>query len=138
MTAFDEAFTRAASGLDWSFPCLIWIADYLRSETGRDPAAEWRSIAWNEDTAKRELVRLGLHGKGETRVEKALSVVASREGWTVADGARQGACMIGVYTDVTGEGAPAIFDGWRGWLIAGLGQATILRDAPDRMWEVPR
>jgi hypothetical protein len=35
MTAFDDAMTRAGSGLDWSYPCLIWVADYLRDYDGQ-------------------------------------------------------------------------------------------------------
>jgi hypothetical protein len=44
--------------------------------------------------------------------------------------------MIGVYVDPDGEGYPAIFDGWRGWLVAFTGKATVLRGTAGRMWEI--
>lgn len=128
--------TRAARGLDWSYPCLIWVADYLRDETGEDFAADWRGIAFDEPQAKRELARLAIAGEGGAAVDRALSGLAKRFGWIERDGARQGAVMIGVYTDPNGEGYPAIFDGWKGWLVAFLGDATVLPKQPDRMWEI--
>lgn len=135
MTAFDAAFSRAASGLDWSYPCLIWVADYLAAATRSDPAAGYRHIKWTERKARASLARLAGPGDGQTPVERALDVIARRDGWQPADGPRQGALMVGVYRD--GEiGYPAIFDGWRGWLVAYFGQATILRIAPERMWEI--
>jgi len=138
MSPFDEAFARAASGLDWSHPCLIWTADYLVVATGRDPAESWRGIAWDEPTARHELARLAVAGEGATAVERALDAVAKRDGWTACDGPRQGAVMIGVYPapDDPSIGIPAIFDGWRGWLVSYFGAATILRDPPPRIWEI--
>lgn len=136
MTAFDDAMTRAGRGLDWSYPCLIWIADYLRDATGADFAADWRGIAFDEPQAKRELARLAIAGNGATAVERALSGLAIRFGWLERDGPQQGAVMIGVYTDPNGEGYPAIFDGWKGWLVAFTGKATVLRVPPARMWEI--
>lgn len=140
MTAFGEAFSRAASGLDWSYPCLIWIADYLKAETGRDPAAGFRHVAWDEAGAKASLARLAVAGEGQTAVERTLDFIAKRDGWQARDGAQQGACMIGVFTapDDPAVGIPAIFDGWKGWLVCYYGVATILREQPVRMWEVAR
>lgn len=140
MSAFEAAFKRAAGGLDWSYPCLIWVADYVRAETGRDPADEWRAVRWNEADAKRLLALIAMHGQGATRVERALDAIAKREGWQPCDGARQGACMIGVFTapDDPAIGIPAIFDGWKGWLVCYFGVATILRGEPIRIWEIAR
>lgn len=156
-TAFGEAFSRAASGLDWSYPCLIWIADYLKAETGRDPAAGFRHVAWNEAGAKASLARLAVAGEGQTAVERTLDFIAKRDGWQARDGAQQGACMIAVFNsfalcpsrpngreaqplgpDDPTIGIPAIFDGWRGWLVCYFGVATILRGQPVRIWEVAR
>lgn len=136
MTAFDDAFTRASRGLDWSYPCLIWVADYLSAATGRDPAEGWRHIAWDEPGARASLARLAVHGEGETAVERALDVIAKRDGWMASDGPRQGAVMIGVYRD-NEVGVPAIFDGWKGWLVTYLGGATVTRSVPVRIWEIP-
>lgn len=138
MTAFDAAFARASRGLDWSYPCLIWLADYLKAATGRDPAESWRHIGWDETTAKGSLARLAVAGEGDSAVERALDAIARREGWREAEGPEQGAVMVGVFPtmDDPEEGAPAIFDGWRGWLVTYAGCATVLRDLPKRIWEV--
>lgn len=137
MTAITAAIARASRGLDWSYPCLIWVADYLSDATGRDPAESWRHVNWNEEAAKHSLARLAAAGEGDTAVERALSVIASREGWEPADGPRQGAVMIGVYTSPDGEGAPAIFDGSRRWIVSINGTGwTSVEAAPGRMWEV--
>lgn len=138
MTAFDDAFACAARGLDWSHPCLVWVADYLAAATGRDPAAEWRQIGWDEPVARRELARLAVAGQGDTAVERALDTVAQREGWIERDGPQQGAVMIGVYRalDDASVGVPAIFDGWRGWLVTYFGTATVLMEKPLRIWEI--
>jgi len=137
MEAFDNAMTRAARGIDWTYPCLIWVADYLLEATGKDFAAEWRGLTFDEAETKRHLINLAAFEPGETAVEKALSGLASRFGWEERDGARQGAIMIGVFTDPRdGSGFPAIFDGWKGWLVAYFGDATVLRDRPIRMWEI--
>ncbi len=136
--AFDDALIRAATGLDWSCPCLIWVADYLRAATGRDPAEDWRWAEWNELIARHELMKLAVGGQGDTAVERALDAIARRDGWRETDAAEQGGVMVGVYTaaDDDSIGVPAIFDGWRGWLIAYRGAATILREPPKRMWVV--
>lgn len=133
---FDEAMARASRGLDWSYPCLIWVADYLLGETGTDFAADWRGIAFDEPQAKRELAQLAIAGEGGSAVERALSCLAKRFGWRERGGAQQGAVMIGVFTDPAGEGYPAIFDGWKGWLVGFMGDATVLRVPPSRMWEI--
>jgi hypothetical protein len=137
MTPFDDAMARAARGLDWSYPCLIWAADYVMAATGNDPAAGWRHLLWDEPTARASLGRLAARGEGNTAVERALDFIARRDGWRETDGPQQGAVMVGVYDD--GEtGYPAIFDGWRGWLVTFTGAATILREPPKRMWEIDR
>lgn len=140
MSAFEAAFKRAAGGLNWSHPCLIWIADYLKAETGRDPAEGWRHVKWTEREARASLARLAVAGEGATPVERALDFIAKRDGWQPCDGARQGACMIGVFTapDDPAIGIPAIFDGWMGWLVCYFGVATILRGEPIRIWEIAR
>lgn len=131
--------TRADRGLDWSYPCLVWIADYLLDATGIDPAAEWREIAWDEATARSLLARLAVPGKGETAVERALCAFAERFGWEAADGPRQGAVMIGVYTAEDGVGVPAIFDGQDRWIVSNTGRGwTSVKADPARMWEVRR
>lgn len=128
---------RASGGLDWSYPCLIWIADYLRDATGRDPAAAWRTIRWDEAKARHELGRLAVGGEGATAVERALDAIAKRDGWLVADGPRQGAVMIGCLTSEDGVGVPAIFDGERRWIVSNDGHGwTSVAAKPERMWEI--
>jgi len=134
--AFDAALARAARGLDWSYPCLIWVADYLEAEVGLDYAAEYRRFAFDEESATRRLAKLALEGNGTSAVERALDGLARRFGWEERDGPRQGAVMIGVYNAPDGEGYPGIFDGWRGWLVAFRGDASVLRVPPGRMWEI--
>lgn len=136
MDAFNNALLRAGRGLDWSYPCLIWVADFLLEATGDDYAADWRQVEWTEDTAKREMARLAVGGRGASAVERCLDALAHRHGWDECDGGRQGAVMVGVYTDPDGVGFPAIFDGWKGWLVAMFGNATIVREPPERMWEI--
>lgn len=140
MNPFNNAILTASRGLDWSRPCLIWIADYLLAETGRDPAADWRQIeGWEEGRAKRELATLAAAGDGDSRVSRALDVIASREGWEPATENRQGALMVGVYDKAATDGVPAIFDGRNGWLLARMEPGCIIvKDMPDRIWEVPR
>ena len=136
MNAFNIAMSRAAIGLDWSYPCLIWVADYVRDATGVDFAARWRGLAWNEHVARRELAMLSRSGDGVTAVERAMSGMAATYGWQSCDSPRQGAVMIGCYA---GEdvGIPAIFDGDTRWLMAGEGLARITRAMPGRAWELP-
>ena len=136
-SAIANAMTRASRGLDWSYPCLIWIADYVRDETGADPASGWRHIVWDEATAKASLARLAVHGEGASVVERALDFIAKREGWEQADGPRQGAVMIGVFTAEDGVGVPAIFDGDRRWIVSNTGTGWVsLPNAPPRIWEI--
>lgn len=138
MNAFNIAMARAAHGLDWSYPCLIWLADYLRDATGTDWAAAWRDRTWSENTARRELARIAIGGSGRTAVECAMDRAARQHGWLEAECPMQGAVMVGVYTDPDGEvGIPAIFDGSRRWMHAGTGAVTITAAPPERMWEVP-
>lgn len=137
MSAVADAIARASRGLDWSYPCLIWLADYIRDATGRDPAESWRHVEWNEERARHSLARLAAAGEGETAVERALSVIASRDGWEAADGPRQGAIMVGCYSSPDGEGAPAIFDGSRRWIVSITGKGwTSVEAPPQRMWEI--
>lgn len=132
-----RAMMRAERGLDWSYPCLVWVADFVRDATGRDPAAAWRGVSWDEAKAKAELGRLAVGGEGETAVERALDRVARRDGWEEADGPRQGAMMIGVYTGPDGIGIPAIFDGAKRWVVSVDGKGwTSIGEPPRRMWEV--
>lgn len=161
MTPIEQAMARAERGLDWSRPCLIWIADYLRDVTGQDPAADWRAIRWDEATAKGQLARLAAKGRGVTAVERALDVIARRDGWEPAEGPQQGAVMIGVYNaqplmrsdlpdriagDVAGVeavregliGVPSIFDGQKRWIVSNDGRGwTSIALQPYRMWSVP-
>lgn len=129
---------RADRGLDWSYPCLIWAADYVRDATGHDPAAEWRRPKWTEARAFAELKRLAAGGEGETEVERALDRIAMREGWIETDAAMQGAVMLGVYTSVDQIGVPACFDGQDRWIISNDGKGwQSIGAKPNRMWEVP-
>lgn len=134
--AVADAIARARAGLDWTYPCLIWAMDYVADATGRDPAAAWRHLSWDEATALRELARAAVPGKGTSAVERALDAAATREGWLEADGARQGAVMIGVYEgDI--DGVPAIFDGQDRWIVSNDGKGVTSRaDAPTRIWEI--
>lgn len=137
LSPIQAAMARASRGLDWSYPCLVWIADYLRDATGRDPAESWRHIAWDEAAAKGSLARLAVAGDGATTVERALDAIARRDGWLSADGPRQGAVMIGVFTAADGIGVPAIFDGERRWIVSNDGKGwTSVSEQPARMWEV--
>lgn len=139
MSPVAAAMARASRGLDWSYPCLVWIADYLVDATGRDPAEGWRQTEWDEASAKASLARLAVHGEGETAVERALDFIARRDGWESADGPRQGAVMVGCYTAADGIGVPAIFDGDRRWIISNDGRGwTALSAQPPRMWEISR
>lgn len=146
MSHIAAAIARANRGLDWSYPCLIWIADYLRDATGRDPAESWRHVKWDEAGARHSLARLAVAGEGETAVERALDAIARRDGWIESDLMMQGAVMVGVYDAaslIDGQderiGVPAIYDGQRRWLVSndGNGVASI-EIKPRRMWEVPR
>ena len=139
MHPVSNAIARARSGLDWSYPCLIWVMDYVAEATGRDPAAAWRHLAWDEATARRELGRAAVAGEGETAVERALDAAAKREGWVEADGPHQGAVMIGVFTAPDGVGVPAIFDGQDRWIVSNTGKGiTSLAEKPRRIWEIVR
>lgn len=138
MSALAAAMARADRGLAWDYPCLVWVADYLRDATGRDPAAEWRAIEWSQDVALTELQKIAAHGVGDTDVERALDAIGRREGWVEATEPHQGAVMVGVFE--AGEiGVPAIFDGGRRWIVSndGKGWRSMLV-APKRMWEIVR
>lgn len=136
--AVANAIARARSGLDWSYPCLIWVADFVRDATGLDYASDWRGIAWTESSARQALLRLAADGEGETAVEKAIDNLARVAGWEAADGPRQGAVMIGVYTAEDGIGVPAIFDGESRWIVSNTGNGwATLSAAPERIWEIP-
>jgi len=138
MSALASAMLRARAGLTWEYPCLVWIADYLRDATGRDPAAQWRAIAWDENTAHIELQKLAAFGQGDTDVERALHVIAKRDGWTETDSAHQGAIMVGVFTSQDGIGVPAIFDGEKRWIVSTDGRGwRSLKATPKRIWEIP-
>lgn len=136
MNPFNSALVRASRGLDWSYPCLIWVADYLLEATGIDYALDWRGVVWTEESARRALARLAAGGRGESPVEKAIDVLANAVGWQDRDGPRQGAIMLGIFTDPDGVGFPAIYDGGKGWLVAFKGDATIVQQTPERMWEI--
>lgn len=124
-------------GIDWGYPCLLWVADYLLDETGRDFAEAFRAVEWNERRAMRQLLALAMQGHGECLVERALDAAARWNGWEEADGPRQGAVMIGVYRRVSANGTAAIFDGESRWIAGVLGGGVITSGAlPERMWEV--
>ena len=132
-----RAILRARSGLDWSKPCLIWLADYLIDEGYPDIADQWRGIEWSETRSRRELVILARRGTGSSPVGCVMDWLAREHGWDAADSARQGAVMVGVYDRMAADGVPAIFDGQDRW-IAGLvgGGCSSIRAMPDRAWEV--
>lgn len=135
--AVARAMWRARRGLDWGYPCLIWAMDYVADATGHDPAAAWRHLDWDEAVAKRELARAAVPGQGSSAVERALDATARREGWAEADGARQGAVMLGVFEAEDGIGVPAIFDGQDRWIVSNDGRGvTTLAAMPKRIWEV--
>jgi len=144
---FARALARADRGLDWSYPCLIWVADFLADATGRDPAAAWRGTVWTAARAQRALARQATLGQGATLVEQALDAIAHRDGWRPAEGPMQGALMVGVYEAEpfpaewdAGQltiGVPAIFDGQRRWAMSNTGRGwTVTLQPPLRMWEV--
>lgn len=136
--AVRRAMARAEHGLDWSYPCLVWVADYLADATGRDVAAQWRDTAWTRETALAALDALAKGGHGDTAVERAMSAMALREGWVTCDGARQGAVMVGCYVAGDGiTGVPAIFDGQDRWLVSQDGRGVrVLKAPPGVIWLV--
>lgn len=137
MTAIENAIARARRGIDWHYPCLIWVADYLLDATGVDYAIGWRRRAWDEPSAKRALVALSRGGRGISAVEKALDNMAEAQGWERAEENRQGAVMIGVYSDLAENGSAAVFDGTDRWIVAQLGGGCVsIGQFPDRAWEV--
>ena len=146
MSHITAAIARASRGLDWSYPCLIWIADYVRDVTGNDPAAALRHIAWDQQRAQRHLARLAKRGEGQTDVERVLDYIAKRDGWVEAECAMQGAAMIGVYDGAVADGplwrptgAPAIYDGQKRWICSTDGASvSSVELKPRRMWELPR
>ena len=124
-------------GVDWEYPCLLWIADYLLDETGYDYARELRHIQWNERRSMRHLRALAVQGHGKKLVERALDALARGHGWEAADECRQGAVMVGVFRDMAPNGSPAIFDGESRWICAALGGGMISTNRlPHRVWEV--
>lgn len=136
-SAVSKAIARARSGLDWSYPCLIWIADYVLDATGIDYASDWRAVQWDEATAKRALARLAAGGNGTTAVERTVDVMARALGWPEVDGNRQGAVLIGVFDADDGVGVPAIFDLDSRWILSNDGRGvTVTGVSPRRMWEV--
>ncbi|MFA5897927.1 MAG: hypothetical protein WC829_02320 [Hyphomicrobium sp.] len=139
MTPLQAALARADRGLDWSYPCLIWVADYVRDATGTDYAAKWRGVGWTEASAKLALARLAAAGNGQTAVERAIDTCARASGWAEADGPRQGAVMIGVFAAIDGVGIPAIFDGQSRWIVSNDGRGwTSTIQKPIRIWEILR
>ena len=139
MSAIANAIARARSGLDWSYPCLIWVFDYVCEATGTDYAAPWRVARWDEASARAALVRAAAGGKGSTAVEKAIDRLAREQSFEECDGPRQGAVMIGVYdTEDDAVGVPAIFDGESRWIVSNTGEGwSTLSVPPKRMWELP-
>lgn len=139
MNAREAAVHTALQGLTWERPCLIWLADYLVAETGRDYAADWRGIRWTERTAIRALKGLAVQGRGERLVERVIDAMARLHGWPEADSNRQGAVMIGVYRGLARDGVPAIYDGEARWIAGHIGSGLAsLGEFPDRAWEVVR
>lgn len=137
MTPVENAIDRARRGIDWSYPCLIWVADYLLAATGVDYASGFRRVEWDEATAKKTLVRLAAGGQGRSAVEKTLDTMARQLGWEPVEENRQGAIIIGVYSDLADNGSAAIFDGTDRWIVAQLdGGCISMGRFPDRAWEV--
>lgn len=146
MSPLSNAIARASRGLDWSYPCLIWVADYVRDVTGEDPAAALRHIEWDQQRAQRCLARLAKRGEGGSDVERVLDHIAKRDGWIEAECAMQGAAMVGVYDGAVADGplwrhigVPAIYDGQKRWICSNDG-ATVssVEMKPLRTWELPR
>lgn len=136
-SAISNAVARARLGLDWSHPCLIWLADYLVDAGYHDIAAGWRGIAWGEVRSRRELVVLARRGEGDSPVGRVMDWLAREHGWEAASERRQGAVMVGVYDGLAADGVPTIFDGRDRWIAGGLtGGVVSLGQMPDRAWEV--
>lgn len=138
MDAVKHAIARAERGIDWRYPCLLWVADYLLEATGVDYASGWRRVEWDEASAKRALVRLASGGNGVSAVERALDNMAQVLDWEPAEENRQGAVMIGVFNGLAADGVPAIFDGTDRWIAGHVegGAVTSIGKFPDRAWEV--
>lgn len=128
----------AHRGIGWEYPCLIWVADYLREEVGTDFAAAFRQGGkWGERRALLLLRGLALQGRGACLVERAMDAMATAHGWAEAGENRQGAVMIGVFRDLAPNGSPAIFDGTSRWICAVLGGGMLsMGRFPDKVWEV--
>jgi hypothetical protein len=132
--AFTRAFERAASGFDWSRPCLIWLSDYVRDVTGKDPAAAWRAGVHNKRSALVALKQAARGGKGDTHCERALVAAGQRLGWRETDAPAAGA--VGVFNGTDGTGYPAIADPAGNWLLATESGALVIPDRPRRMWSI--
>lgn len=136
-SALSNAVARARLGLDWSRPCLIWLADYLVDEGYHDIGAEWRGITWGDVRSRRELLLLARCGQGDSPVGCVMDWLAREHGWEPASDRRQGAVMVGVYDYLAADGVPAIFDGRDRWITGQVGGGvTSLGQMPDKAWEV--
>lgn len=137
MPPVANAIARAQPGLDWSRPCLIWLADYLVDVGHHDIAADWRGIAWGDVRSRRELVLLARRGQGGSPVGCVMDWLAREHGWEPTDASRQGAVMVGVFDHLAADGVPAIFDGQDRWVAGRVsGGISSIRFMPDRAWEV--
>lgn len=135
LNAFNLALARAGHGISWSYPCLLWFADYVIDATGFDPASEWRSVEWDEATGRRIMDEIGDGMMGSTPVEKALAATAERHGWAQTDAPQQGSIMVGAYS-FHGTGVAAIFDGDKRWAIGHEDGLRITPLSPERMWVI--
>ena len=134
MTAYARAFARAADGITWSYPCLIWVSDYALDLTGNDPAERFRSWVWDERKSMRAMASAGRGMPGTSPVERALHDIAERCEWFEVE-EPQGHC-VGVY-DLGEIGVPAIYDGASRWLVATADGAIVTAHAPKKIWRLP-
>lgn len=135
MNAFNLALARAANGISWSYPCLLWFADYVIDATGFDPAYDWRAVEWNEASSRQIMDEIGAGMDGTTPVARALTATARRHGWERVTAAQQGSIMVGAYA--FGEvGVAAVFDGDKRWAIAHEDGLRITPLPPERMWVI--
>lgn len=135
MNAFNIAIARAGHGISWSYPCLLWFADYVIDAIGFDPASEWRDVDWNEESARRIMAEIGAGMPGKTPVAKALTATARKHGWERVTASRQGSIMVGAYSFAE-TGVAAIFDGDKRWAIAHEDGLRITALPPEMMWVI--
>jgi uncharacterized protein DUF6950 len=132
--AFGAAFDAAMMPFSWRYPCLLWLADYIKQVTGTDPAADWRGVTWDQEKAQAALARLAADAPlGRSDLEWVLIKMADRHGWQWRGAGEQGA-EIGVH-ELDGQGFPSIRNPADGlWLLNATDGLRTTRRWPASAW----